>query len=97
MEPKLFRYAVEHGLPTEKAYPYKAVNQDCHARYGDSERTYIKNWKFLGPDENAAAYQLMQLGPIGYSKAALYTPSSLGEEHSKWLAKLCVPHHGVVK
>jgi len=67
-------YAQQHGLETEAQYPYKAVNQPCHANYNLKPRTGIKAWEFLGPDENNAAYQLTQVGPLGYD---IWVPDSL--------------------
>ena len=64
----IFRYVQRFGLDTEKQYPYKGVDQACHARYNTSDRTFLKEWTLLDHDENNAAYQLTQLGPLGYSK-----------------------------
>uniref|UniRef100_A0A914DP50 Uncharacterized protein n=1 Tax=Acrobeloides nanus TaxID=290746 RepID=A0A914DP50_9BILA len=67
-------YVQRLGLDTEKQYPYKGIDQTCHARYNTSGRTFIKEWTLLNQDENNAAYQLTQLGPLGYN---IWVPGSL--------------------
>ncbi|CAH1173504.1 unnamed protein product [Phaedon cochleariae] len=90
-----FNYVKDHGIESEKDYPYKARKSQCRA-VGSKSVLKIKGYKRVAKTENDLINAVATIGPISVSLDATYFHLYGGGIFDHKSCSTTAPNHGVL-
>ena len=90
------RYVQKHGLDTETAYPYKAVDGKCASkRHGPAAAT-VSAFNLVSTNETQIAAALLRHGPLSIGIDAAWMQTYVGGVACPWICNKAGLDHGVL-
>ena len=90
------RYVQKHGLDTETAYPYEAVDGECASkRHGPAAAT-VSAFNLVSTNETQIAAALLRHGPLSIGIDAAWMQTYVGGVACPWICNKAGLDHGVL-